>query len=85
MSETKLLVRPNSVIHQFMTQNQRVSIWLEGDNNLRFDGKITGFDDFMNIVLEDAAEVHIKTKKRLDIGRILLKGDTIALVHAATA
>lgn len=84
MADNKL-VRPLSVIHQFMTNNQRVSVWLEGDNNLRFDGVVKGFDEFMNIVLEDAAEVHIKTKKRLDVGRILLKGDTIGLIHAATA
>ena len=85
MSTENKLVRPNSVIHQFMVSQQRVSVWLEGDNNLRFDGKVSGFDEFMNLVLVEASEVHMKTQKRLEVGRILLKGDTIALIHAVSA
>lgn len=84
-SNSNKLVRPNSVIHLFMISQQRVSIWLEGDNNLRFDGKVSGFDEFMNLVLVDASEVHVKTQKRLNVGRILLKGDTIALIHGVSA
>ena len=76
------LVRPLTVVHQYMAGAQRVSIWLEGDNNLRFDGVLKGFDEFMNVVLDDASELHVKTKKRLPVGRILLKGDSIALIHA---
>ncbi len=78
------LERPLSVVHQLMKQGQRVNVWLEGDNALRLDGVLRGFDEFMNLVLEDASEVHVKTAKRLAVGRILLKGDTIALIHAVS-
>jgi small nuclear ribonucleoprotein E len=37
----------------------------------------------MNIVLDDAEEVHLKKdKQRKKIGRILLKGDNISLIQA---
>jgi hypothetical protein len=42
-----------------------------------------GFDEYMNIVLDGAQEVSVKRKTRKDLGRILLKGDTITLMQAA--
>ena len=39
-----------------------------------------GFDEYMNIVLDDAEEVDVKRKTRTPVGRILLKGDNITLL-----
>jgi len=39
----------------------------------------------MNVVLDDAEEVDVKTKTKKPIGRILLKGDTITLMQTAPA
>ncbi|KAG6739774.1 hypothetical protein POTOM_057389 [Populus tomentosa] len=41
---------------------------------------VLGFDEYMNLVLEDAEEVNIKKKSRKSLGRILLKGDNITLM-----
>lgn len=43
----------------------------------------SGFDEFMNVVFDEAEEVNMKTKAHNKIGRILLKGDNITLIHAA--
>ncbi|KAH9927506.1 Sm-like ribonucleoprotein [Epithele typhae] len=41
-----------------------------------------GFDEFMNIVIDDAAEVFVKdAQPRRELGRILLKGDNITLIQ----
>ncbi|KAF9612939.1 hypothetical protein IFM89_004355 [Coptis chinensis] len=40
-----------------------------------------GFDEYMNLVLDDAEEVNIKKKTRSSLGRILLKGDNITLMQ----
>ena len=40
-----------------------------------------GFDECMNLVLDDAEEVHIKNKIKKTLGRILLKGDNIMLIQ----
>jgi len=48
---------------------------------------LQGFDEYMNLVLDDAEELSIKKKTRKALGRILLKGDNITLmmsVYAAT-
>jgi len=43
---------------------------------------LQGFDEFMNLVIDDAAEVFVKdAKPRREIGRILLKGDNITLIQ----
>ena len=44
------------------------------------EGRIIGFDEYMNLVLDDAEELSIKKKTRKPLGRILLKGDNITLL-----
>lgn len=39
-----------------------------------------GFDEYMNLVLDAAEEVSTKKGTRKTVGRILLKGDNIALI-----
>jgi len=56
------------------------------NKNTRVEGIIIGFDEYMNIVLDDAEELEIKKKSRKALGRILLKGDNITmLLNAPTA
>lgn len=49
---------------------------------MRVEGCIIGFDEYMNLVLDEAEEYHIKTKTRKTLGRILLKGDNITLIQS---
>jgi len=37
----------------------------------------------MNMVLEDAVEIDSKSNKRVEVGRILLKGDSITMLQEA--
>lgn len=39
-----------------------------------------GFDEYMNLVLDDAEEINVKKDTRKSLGRILLKGDNITLM-----
>ena len=41
---------------------------------------LKGFDEFMNLVLDDAYEVSVKKKTRDPVGRMLLKGENITLI-----
>lgn len=51
---------------------------------MRIEGRIIGFDEYMNMTLDDAEEVYLKNKKdRKSLGRILLKGDCITLLQEA--
>jgi small nuclear ribonucleoprotein E len=47
--------------------------------------KSQGFDEFMNLVIDDAQEVTLakkdKPESRRKLGQILLKGDNIALIQ----
>lgn len=61
-------------------QKARVQIWLYEQVNTRIEGRIMGFDEYMNLVLDDAEELDVKNLKRTALGRILLKGDTITLM-----
>jgi len=50
---------------------------------MKLEGQIIGFDEYMNMTLDDAVEVDTKTGKKSEIGRILLKGDAITLLQEA--
>lgn len=56
-------------------------LWLYEDTKLQIEGQIIGFDEYMNMTLEDAVE--IRNGKRTEVGRILLKGDSITLLQEA--
>jgi len=48
--------------------------------DIRIEGHIIGFDEYMNLVLDDAEEINTKKETRKPLGRILLKGDNITLM-----
>ena len=54
---------------------------------MRIEGKIVGFDEFMNIVMTEATEVYTEKAKgekagtTRELGRILLKGDNIVSIR----
>ena len=76
----KVMVQPINLIFRYLQNKNRVQIWLYGRANLRIEGVIRGFDEFMNLVMDDAEEVHLKTNMRKKIGRILLRGDNVTLI-----
>lgn len=74
---------PQNLIFRFLQSRQKIQIWLYDQKDMRIEGHIIGFDEYMNLVLDDAEEVSLKRQTRKPIGRILLKGDTITLMQAA--
>lgn len=76
----KVMVQPINLIFRYLQNRSRIQIWLYEQVNMRIEGLIIGFDEYMNLVLDEAEEVHMKTKTRKTLGRILLKGDNITLL-----
>jgi len=76
----KIMTQPINLIFRFLQNKARIQIWLYENTDLRIEGKIIGFDEYMNLVLDEAEEVSLKKKTRKALGRILLKGDNITLM-----
>ncbi|KAL7678354.1 hypothetical protein ACOME3_004582 [Neoechinorhynchus agilis] len=77
----KVMVQPINLIFRFLQNERRVQVWLYEQVNLRIEGRIVGFDEYMNLVLDDSEEIHLKKKYRKKLGRILLKGDNVTLIQ----
>mmetsp|Transcript_22907 Transcript_22907/g.40483 ORF Transcript_22907/g.40483 Transcript_22907/m.40483 type:complete len:93 (+) Transcript_22907:140-418(+) len=78
----KIMTQPASMIFRFLQSRQKIQIWLFDQTDLRIEGKVIGFDEYMNLVLDEAEEYHVKKKIRKPLGRILLKGDNVTLIQA---
>ncbi|CAD7680640.1 unnamed protein product [Nyctereutes procyonoides] len=60
---------------RYLQNRSQIQVWLNEQVNMQIEGYIIGFDEYMNL-LDDAEEIHFKTKSRKQLGQIMLKGDT---------
>jgi len=81
----KVLLAPIHFIFKLLQSRATVSVWLYENLGMRIEGKLRGFDEFMNLVIDDAIEVTLAKKdtpeERRNVGQILLKGDNISLIQ----
>lgn len=89
-SKSKAMVPPINCIFDYLQQQTVVTFWLFEQVGIRIRGKISGFDEFMNVVIEDALQIPVDSKtgtedigKAQKLGKILLKGDNITLITSA--
>ncbi|KAK9459740.1 uncharacterized protein V1516DRAFT_677846 [Lipomyces oligophaga] len=80
--QQRVMVPPINLIFKLLQQKSLVQIWLYEQTESRIEGTIRGFDEFMNLVVDDAVEVSEKNSSRKSLGRILLKGDNITLISS---
>jgi small nuclear ribonucleoprotein E len=83
---TTAMLRPTELVHNLCKNKERVTVWLMHDTKIRIEGVLEGWDEFMNLVLSDAYEHHVKANPptKESIGRVLLKGDTVGLIHPSS-
>ncbi|KAH9654073.1 Small nuclear ribonucleoprotein E [Citrus sinensis] len=77
------MTQPINLIFRFLQSDGFYSVFDFNFGHYKLEAHITklvGFDEYMNLVLDDAEEVHIKKNTRKPLGRILLKGDNITLM-----
>lgn len=60
--QRKVLLPPINFIFKLLQQHSTVQIWLYEQLGIRIEGKIRGFDEFMNLVIDDAVEVQQSAK-----------------------
>lgn len=72
----RMMVQPIEVIFRYLQQQTPVSVWLYDNSDFRIQGKIAGFDEFMNVVMADAEEVWQakgdKAERREELGELEL-------------
>ncbi len=74
-----------NLIFRLLQSQQRIQVWLYDNANAMIEGRLIGFDEYMNLVLDDCEEIRVKKDARTSssLGRILLKGDNISLLAQA--
>uniref|UniRef100_A0AAQ5ZH53 Small nuclear ribonucleoprotein E n=1 Tax=Amphiprion ocellaris TaxID=80972 RepID=A0AAQ5ZH53_AMPOC len=84
----KVMVQPINLIFRYLQNRSRIQVWLYEQVNMRIEGCIIGFDEYMNLVLDDAEEVHMKTKNRKPLGhagsQVVLNGPMPPLPSLST-
>lgn len=77
----RTMVHPINIIYRYLKEQKRVVVWLYENRDTRLSGRLLGFDEFMNVVLDDVEEVSVRAGSRKPLGRLMLKGDSISLIH----
>ena len=68
------MVMPTALLEKSV--DKRISLLLK-DNRI-LEGKLTGFDDYMNMVLEETTERSAEEEKRL--GTVVLRGSNVVSI-----
>ena len=80
----RIMTQPINLTFRFLQTKSRVQIWLyeHAANGDVLEGQIVGFDEYMNLVLDDCEEVKHAggAKQRTRVGRVLLKGDSVTMM-----
>lgn len=79
----KVMVQPINLIFRYLQNRSRIQVWLSDNVKLRIEGLLIGFDEYMNLVLDDACEYYVKSNLKKAVGRILLKGENITVIQVA--
>ena len=76
-----VMVQPIKLIFRYLQNKSQIQVWLYEQVNIWIEGCIIGFDEYMNLILDDAEKIHSKTKSRKQLGQIMLKGENITLLQ----
>ena len=68
----KVMVQPINLIFRYLQNRSRVQVWLYENINLRIEGHIVGFDEYINLVLDEVEEAWVKA---------MCEGDNITLIQ----
>jgi small nuclear ribonucleoprotein len=68
------MVLPQNLLEKSL--NKRVSLLLK-DNRI-LEGKLVGYDDYMNMVLDETEEDNKETKRKL--GTVILRGNNVVSI-----
>ena len=68
----RMITRPINYLFDLYQTKTRIQIWIFDNKDILFEGKILGFDEYMNMVLDECEEVNDKKKTRNYLGRLML-------------
>ncbi|GMM53353.1 mRNA splicing protein [Starmerella bacillaris] len=73
-------VPPINVLFLFMEKRAKVKVLLAEEPKSSVSGILTGFDEYMNLVLSEAEQIDHKTGEVRKLGSMLLKGDCVSMI-----
>ncbi|KAK6014178.1 LSM domain protein [Ostertagia ostertagi] len=77
----KVMVQPINLIFRYLQNRTRIQIWLYEDISHRIEGYIVGFDEYMNVVLDEAEELNMKTQSR---NKLVIVKNQVGMLFIAT-
>lgn len=64
----KVMLQPVSLIFRHLQNKEALKIWLSARNDIYIIGVLLGFDEYMNLVLDESSEVYWKTQEKKYLG-----------------
>jgi small nuclear ribonucleoprotein (snRNP)-like protein len=80
--QRKLLEPPYPRYFWISQTIERIRVHLNQNNKMVIEGKIVGFDKFLNLVFQEAGGIYLKNGSQILLGTTLLQGECTGIVHA---
>lgn len=77
------VLAPVNVLFLLLERKAKVQVWLAEDTDTTLYGTLSGFDEFMNVVLVDAEQRQNSSGTSRVLGKLMLKGDCISMISHA--
>ena len=84
VDQKRPLEPPLHILLGYVKEGSRIRILINQNSKMYYEGTFVGFDEFMNLVLNDTFEIYIKDNSKLSLGTLMLRGDTISIIHQIT-
>ena len=69
----RMITRPINYLFDLYQAKTKIQIWIFDNKDILFEGKILGFDEYMNMVLDECEEVNDKKKNKKLFRKINVK------------
>lgn len=75
------MIQPINQLFKFLKEKNLVTIIFKGSHDYILEGNLIGFDEFMNLVIENTIEKKDNLIVR-NLGHVLIKGDSILTISS---
>jgi len=71
------MTQPINLIYRYLISEKRITVYFKTNTFIQIRGKLIGFDEYMNLVMDNTELKDLKWNRTYTIGLCMIKGHEI--------